>query len=337
MREAAHAEQRNRRVGTRRQTDTGRADHAQAARHHHKLARCHQRHREALLEPRREIAAKHASDVRRQERQPGKQRDLLQVHMALGGHVERNPIVERLPRRLREKARDGDAPEAAAADDLAPRRLGRIRVVIRRFLACTDVVALLCRQAMVLGRHAIQQEPEHAPHQSHPADHGKGKTPVAVQDAPDHQRRRHHRAHGRADVEPARGDRSLLGGEPLCRCPQRRREACRLRHPQHGAERRQRQPTTRRAVQQTDHRPRRRKQRKTQLGAQHVEHIARHRLHHHVGRLECRDDVAVLLCADVQHLVHFRRRHRQRIARQVVHDQAAEDEADDPPAQAFDG
>ncbi|KAF1025042.1 MAG: hypothetical protein GAK40_01467 [Burkholderia plantarii] len=208
--------------------------------------------------------------------------------------------------------------------------------LVLRFLARQDVVALGRRQAFLLLRRFVEHEPEHAPDHAEHADHDERDAPVRVQDAPDHERRCHQRADRRADVEPARGDRALLGREPFGGGLQAGRDAGRFRQAQQAAHGGQADPAVRDAVQHAGGRPGHRENREAELGAEHVEHVAGDRLHHRVGGLKRGDDIRVLLRRDIEHLVDFGGGHRKRIAGEVVDDEAHRDEGDHPPAHAFD-
>ena len=76
------------------------------------------------MEKRREVAARNASDVGEQERQPGEQRELFDVHAADSDHVERNPEGEGLPGRLGQEAGDDDAEKPLVRKNRCDRRLG---------------------------------------------------------------------------------------------------------------------------------------------------------------------------------------------------------------------
>src|SRR6202020_3402585 len=100
MREAAQrkAEDGGDRIGD--EADQGRPDHAEGADRDHGQPRVHDLEAEAAMEERREIAAEQTTDVGEQKRQPGEQRELIEVHAARADHVERYPEGESLPCRL---------------------------------------------------------------------------------------------------------------------------------------------------------------------------------------------------------------------------------------------
>src|SRR5215469_1030504 len=54
-------------------------------------------------------ATEDASDIRREKRQPCRERDLFQIEMSDRGEVKRQPKGERAPGRIREKTGQGDA------------------------------------------------------------------------------------------------------------------------------------------------------------------------------------------------------------------------------------
>ena len=71
-------------VRVRGEADAALADHAEGADHHTRETRIQHRHLEVFHEEGAEIATENAPDIRRQERQPGEQRDFLDVHAAHG-------------------------------------------------------------------------------------------------------------------------------------------------------------------------------------------------------------------------------------------------------------
>ena len=84
VREAAQGKQGDGGVRVRGEADAARADHAEGADHHTRETRIQHRHLEVFHEEGAEIATENAPDIRRQERQPGEQRDFLDVHAAHG-------------------------------------------------------------------------------------------------------------------------------------------------------------------------------------------------------------------------------------------------------------
>src|ERR1700727_3518693 len=95
------------------------------------------------MEERREIAAEQTTDVGEQKRQPGEQRELLEVHAAHADHVERYPEGESLPCRLGQETRDDDAEELLLRQDRRDRWLRPQR----RLPAGIDVFGHIFRQA----------------------------------------------------------------------------------------------------------------------------------------------------------------------------------------------
>ena len=106
-------------IGIDDEADQRRTDHAERADRDHGEPRIDHMEPEALVQDRREIAAEDAADVGDQERQPGEQRELLDVHAAHADHVERDPEGEGLPRRLGQEAGDDDAEELLLREDRA--------------------------------------------------------------------------------------------------------------------------------------------------------------------------------------------------------------------------
>ena len=211
--ETAEAKKGDGRIGRRDETDAARPDHHQCGENDAPDARPHQRDAEGFHQERRDIAAKHAAEIRRQERQPGEESDLLQVHVPLARHVEGNPEAERLPRRFGEEARNGDRPEAPRREEL--RRRGLTRGSVRVGLPRQDLLALAGRKQSVLARRAVEGVPERRPEKADCAGDDEGPAPAERQRDRGDERRRDQRAERGADVEEADRDRLLLVRKPF--------------------------------------------------------------------------------------------------------------------------
>ena len=180
VREAADAEERNGFVRRSNQPDARRTDHHECAQHDARDARPDERHAQPLHQERRQITTEQTAEIRREERQPREHRDLLQVHVALSGEIERNPEAEGLPSRLGEKARLRDRPETARAEHFADAALV-LPVGGGRRLPFDDGRAFFLADPLVVGRRAIEHVPERRPHETQRARHGKRTLPAVAQ------------------------------------------------------------------------------------------------------------------------------------------------------------
>ena len=332
MGEAPDAQQRDSRVRAGEQADHAGADHQHRPHRHHQLARDDQVDLEILLEQRRQITADDAAEIGEQHRHPGEHGDLFQIKTVGLEHEQRDPGVEGAPRRFREKARQRDAPELAVAHDLPGGHLFGVRGLVLRFLAFEDVTAFFLAQFLLIFRVFVEQQPADGPDQAQHAGDDERHLPAVRDDGPYHQRRGDHAADRRAHVEIADGDRTLFGREPFAAGLQPGGDHCRFRHADRAARQRQPAPTVGQCGAHAEQRPQNGEHGVADLGAQHVQHVARHRLHHGVARGVGGDDIGILLGGDVQRIFQRRRRHGNGVAGQVTQHGADGHQSDHVPA-----
>ena len=121
VRETAEAEQRQRRVRALDKPDERHARHQAGADGERAAAGVDQADA-AFLQERNHHAAEHAAEIGGEKRQPGEQRDVLQIKMPDLAQIERQPERQRAPGRIGQKARQGDAPEIALLQNGPDRR-----------------------------------------------------------------------------------------------------------------------------------------------------------------------------------------------------------------------
>ncbi len=287
------------------------------------------------MEQRAKVAAQYTADISRQKRQPGEHRDFLDVHVALGHQVQRNPRIEGLPGRLGKDSRRGNRVEITVFEQSLPTAFLGGCILQTCFLAAEDVVTFGIAKTLLITRVLVQKQPQAAPDNPQTADNQERQLPATLKDGPDHQRGRKQCAKRRADIEPADGHRALFGRKPFggrldaCRQPRRLGQA------EHAAEDRQTLPAGRECGGSAGSRPGDGEDRKAHLGADRVDDVARHGLHDGVAQLPGDNDVRVLLGGNAQ-LAHERRCcDGQRVACQVVDDQASCYQPHHPPPNAF--
>ena len=112
MPEAADGDQHDGDIRVAGNGHDGQRDHQERAGHGAGDNRVHAGAAEQAGVQTRQVAACHAAEVGGEERQPGKHRNLLQVHTVLFGKVQRHPEAQHRPGRFRHKGRDGDTVEA---------------------------------------------------------------------------------------------------------------------------------------------------------------------------------------------------------------------------------
>ncbi len=139
----------------------------------------------------------------------------------------------------------------------------------------------------------------------------------------------------RADVEPADGHRALFGRKPFGGRLDACRQPCCFGQTEHAAEDRQTLPTGCKCGGSAGARPGDGENRKAHLGADRVDDIARHGLHDGVAQLPGDNDVRVLLGGNAQFAHERRCCDGQRVACQVVDDQAGRYQPHHPPPNAF--
>ena len=336
MRKAAHAEQRNRRIGRRHEPDARRTDHHERTQHNAANARPHQRNTDALDQERRQVTAGQAAQVSRQEWQPREHGDGFQIEVTLVDEVKRNPKAERLPGRFGKKARQRNRPEAAGRHDVLDRALAAL-CARRAELPADDLFALGVGQRGMVFWRTVEGKPQRGPQEADGASHHKRRLPAVTQMQEDHQRRRQHRTQRGARIEPADGDGLFLVREPFGHGLHAGRNGSGFGQAHQGAKARQRQPAGSARVQHASKRPQHTKQRKADTQTDQINDKAADGLHDRVAHLKGRDHVGILLGAHPQLALEGGRQHAQRVTRQIVDDRAQAHQHDDPPAQALDG
>ncbi|KAG5718402.1 hypothetical protein E4T56_gene2382, partial [Termitomyces sp. T112] len=244
MRKAAQRKQHDGRIRAGDKADAARRDHHYRAQRNPGNARPFKGEPAPALQERREIAAQNAPRIGGQKRHPCEKRDLGDVHAALLGQIERDPEGKGLPRRFRQKARDGDGPETFGFGDGATR--GGCR--FNRTLSCADCGQFLGRDIGGIARRAIELIPCGGEQHAQRGGDDKGRLPAIDLGHHGGQHRRDHRAERGARIEPAHSHRAFTVGEPLTDGLHARRDRGGLGHAQHAPKRGQREPAPRRAM-----------------------------------------------------------------------------------------
>ena len=287
-----------------------------------------------LLQPHGQESAEYASEIRRQKRHPSEQGDLLQVHVPDAAQIQRQPEAQRAPGRISQKARKGDPPEVALAEDLEKRRARTIALQVL-FLALGNVLPLLLRKCGVPVRRLIQYQPERHPDQPQAAGNHKRHSPVVSNDGPGDQRGRQHGTHRGSDVIHAARQSAFLGGKPV----RGRLHASGVGRTFSKAEKPAKPgkclPGSGQGMRHIHQRPRDRKNREPHLQAEHIQHVPADWLRHD-GALKGANDPGILLGGDVQFLEQCRGGYREHASGQVVDDRAEHNQADHPPSKSSD-
>ena len=179
----------------------------------------------------------------------------------------------------------------------------------------------------------IEQQPERGPAESNRAGEHERELPAVRQDRPRHERRREHRAHGRAHVEEAAGEAAFARRKPFGRRLHPGRIGRSFGKSQQRAQAEEHLPAAREPVRHADEGPRDREDREPELQSDAVHHVAAERLQHD-GELKRAQDPRILLRRDVQIFENSWRRHRQRCSCQVVDDRPQHEQAHHPPAES---
>lgn len=126
-------------------------------------------------------ARKETACVGGEKRQPGEERNLLQIQMADGDQIEGHPEAQRGPGGVCKQAGQGDSPEVTPGQQRFQRDAAR-DTVERRFAA--NQSELLCCHEGMLFRGAVGNQPEHGPGNPENACHDEGDAPVVMDDGP---------------------------------------------------------------------------------------------------------------------------------------------------------